>query len=92
VGGAVSLSGGHLLSTIDGGDAPSLLFHGTSDAIVPYALAVSTWNQANAAGLDSFLTSWPGAGHVPYVQNRTQILNQTTNFLYWELDLANAAQ
>ena len=90
---AVSFSGGLLLGPpIDAGDAPSLLLHGTADPIVPYALAVNTVNQAHAVGLDSFLTSWAGAGHVPYVQNRTQILNQTTNFLYWEMDLANAAQ
>jgi hypothetical protein len=52
--------------------------------------AKETANAALAAGLDSFLTSWPGAGHVPYVQHRIEILDQTTNFLYWELDLANA--
>lgn len=92
VGGAVSLSGAHLLGVIDAGDAPSLLLHGTADTVVPYQWAVDTVNQATAAGLDSFLTSWTGAGHVPYVQHRTEILDQTTNFLYWELDLANAPQ
>jgi predicted esterase len=92
VGAAVSLSGAHLLGVIDIDDAPSLLFHGTADPIVPYQWAVNTVNQATAAGLDSFLTSWAGAGHVPYVQHRTEILDQTTNFLYWEMDLANAAQ
>jgi acetyl esterase/lipase len=92
VAGAVSLSGARLLGTIDATDAPSMLFHGTSDTVVPYQWAVTTKNQATAAGLDSFLTSWTGAGHVPYVQHRTEILDQTTNFLYWEMDLANAAQ
>jgi hypothetical protein len=24
--------------------------------------------------------------------DRTEILDQTTNFLYWEMDMANAAQ
>jgi acetyl esterase/lipase len=91
VGAAVSLSGASLLVTIDSGDAPSLLFHGTADTIVPYQWAVNTYNTALTAGLDSFLTSWTGAGHVPYVQHRTEILDQTTNFLYWELDLSNAA-
>ena len=93
VAGAVSLSGAVVISggTIGPGDAPSLLFHGTADTVVPYQWAVNTWNGANAAGLDSFLTSWPGAGHVPYAQHRTEILDQTTNFLYWELDLTNAA-
>jgi acetyl esterase/lipase len=94
VGGAVSLSGARLFSggTLDSGDAPSLLFHGTADTVVPYQWAVNTYNAAIAAGLDSFLTSWAGAGHVPYTGHRTEILDQTTNFLYWELDLANAAQ
>ncbi len=92
VGAAVSLSGASLLVTVDSGDAPSLLFHGTADVIVPYQWAVTTNSAAISAGLDSFLTTWVGAGHVPYAQHRTEILEQTTNFLYWELDLANAAQ
>jgi predicted esterase len=91
VGAAVSLSGA-AGGTFGPGDAPSLFFHGTADVVVPYQLAVNTWNAAKAAGLDSFFTSWAGAGHVPYVQHRTEILDQTTNFLYWELDLATAAQ
>jgi acetyl esterase/lipase len=92
VGGAVSLSGAHLFSVINAGDAPSLLFHGTADGTVPYQWAVNTWDSAQDAGLDSFLTTWTGAGHVPYSAHRTEILDQTTNFLYWELDLTNAAQ
>jgi acetyl esterase/lipase len=92
VGGAVSLSGADLLTTIGPGDAPSLLFHGTADPLVPYQWAVNTFNGATNAGLDSFLTTWQGAGHVPYVQHRSEILDQTTNFLYWEMDLAHAAQ
>jgi acetyl esterase/lipase len=92
VAGAVSLSGGRLLGAVDAGDAPSLLFHGTADTIVPYQWAVNTVNAATAVGLDSFLTTWVGAGHVPYLAHRTEILDQTTNFLWWEMDLANAAQ
>ena len=91
VGAAVSLSGAELFVTIDSGDAPSLDFHGTADPLVPYVLAVDTQNLAVAAGLDSFLTTFVGAGHVPYVQHRTEILDQTQNFLWWELDLTNAA-
>ncbi len=92
VGGAVSLSGARILGTANAGDAPSLLFHGTADLFVPYQWAVNTVNAAQAAGLAAFLTTWQGAGHVPYVEHRTEILDQTTNFLYWELDLTHAAQ
>lgn len=88
---AVSLSGARLLTNVSPGDAPSLLFHGTADFVVPYQWAVDTYNLAIAAGLDSFLTTWTGAGHVPYVAHRTEIIDQTTNFLWWEMDLANAA-
>jgi acetyl esterase/lipase len=92
IAGAVSLSGAKLLNTIDATDAPIMLFHGTSDNTVPYQWAVNTYNEATNAGLDVFLTTWVGAGHVPYVQHRTEILDQTRNFLWWEMDLANAAQ
>ncbi len=92
VGAAVSLSGADIGPHIDAGDAPSLLFHGTADTVVPYQWAVNTVNAAHAVGLDSFLTTWAGAGHVPYAQHRTEILDQTTNFLWWEMDLADAAQ
>jgi acetyl esterase/lipase len=90
--GAVSLSGASILSPIGAGDAPALLFHGTNDSAVPYQWAVNTVNAAQAAHLDVFLETWPGAGHVPYVQFRDQILTQTTNFLWWEMDLQHAAQ
>ncbi len=89
---AVSLSGARLLSKVDAGDAPALLFHGTSDTTVPYQWGVNTVNAAHAAGLDAFLESLQGAGHVPYVQFHDQILTQTRNFLWWEMDLKHAAQ
>ena len=88
---AVSLSGARLLGAIDSADAPSLLFHGTSDVVVPYQWAKDTYEAARAAGLESYLTSWTGAGHVPYGEHRTEIINQTRNFLWWKLDLENAA-
>jgi acetyl esterase/lipase len=91
VAGAVSLSGARVLGAADAGDAPSLLFHGTADPLVPYQWAVNTVNDAQAAGLPAFLTTWQGAGHAPYLEHRDEILDQTTNFLYWELDLAHAA-
>jgi carboxylesterase type B len=89
---AVSLSGARILTTANPGEAAALLFHGTDDTLVPYQWALDTVAEAQAAGLLAFLTTFEGAGHVPYTQNRTTILDQTTNFLYWTLDLTHAAR
>jgi carboxylesterase type B len=89
---AVSLSGARILTTANPGEAAALLFHGTEDTLVPYRWALDTVAEAQAAGLLAFLTTFEGAGHVPYTQNRTTILDQTTNFLYWTLDLTHAAR
>ena len=90
---AVSLSGAAIPWADAGpGDAPALLFHGTNDGLVPYSWAQSTVDAATAAGLVAYLVTWEGEGHVPYVAHRQQILDLTTNFLYWMLDLANAAR
>jgi acetyl esterase/lipase len=91
VGAAVSLSGAHLFGAITAGEPPSLLFHGTNDGLVPYQWAVNTVNDAAAVGVNAYLTTWQGEGHVPYAEHRQQILDQTTNFLYATLDLAHAA-
>lgn len=88
---AVSLSGAAVLATPDPGDAPVLLFHGTADGIVPYAWAQTTVANATANGVRAVLTTWNGDGHVPYTQHRKEIHDQTRNFLFWHMDLANAA-
>jgi para-nitrobenzyl esterase len=90
---AVSLSGSKIYGALTGPDqdAAILMFHGTADTIVPYQWAVTTLDEARAANLFAYLTTWEGAGHVPYGQHRTEILDQTSNFLYWTLDLQNAA-
>jgi acetyl esterase/lipase len=92
VGAAVSLSGAEIIGMPDAGEAPTLLFHGTADPLVPYSWAVQTANLASKAGLVSYLTTWPGEGHVPYAEHHTQILDQTRNFLYFTLDLGHAPQ
>jgi len=90
---AQSLSGAQLASgPINAGDAPALLFHGTADSLVPYSWAQGTVQQATDAGLLAVLVTWEGAGHVPYTQHRTEILEDTRNFFYWLLDVKNAAQ
>jgi acetyl esterase/lipase len=88
-----SLSGGMFnLATINAGDAPALLFHGTADVLVPYSLAQATVDEAKTDGLVAILRTWQGGGHVPYAQNRTQILDETRNFFYSQMDLAHAAR
>jgi acetyl esterase/lipase len=89
--GALSLSGAKLLGNPQStGDAASLMFHGTADPLVPYQWAVNTLNDAHAAGLVSYLTTYPGEGHVPF-NHYVEIFAQQTNFLYWVLDLQHAA-
>lgn len=89
---AVSLSGARILTDANEGEAPALLFHGDADTIVPYRSALDTVADAEDAGLIVNLTTFEGEGHVPYVEHRTEILDQTSNFLYWTLDARNAAQ
>ena len=89
---ALSISGAQLVSgAISEGDAPALDFHCTTDPLVSYAWITATVNSAKAAGLDIFLESWDATCHVPYVEHRQQILDQSRNFLWWEMDLAHAA-
>ena len=87
----LSLSGANLFSKISKGDAAALFFHGTADPLVPYKWAAATVKEAKAKGLVAGLVTWKGAGHVPYVQFRTQILTLSTKFLYKTMDLVHAA-
>ncbi len=88
---AVSLSGAAIFNNlIDSTDAAALLFHGTADPLVPYSWATDTVAAARAAGLQAYLITWPGEGHVPYGQHRAQILSLSTNFFYNTLDAGNA--
>jgi acetyl esterase/lipase len=87
---AVSLSGARILTQSDAGEPPVLLFHGTADPLVPFSSAQSTVDTAHAAGLTAEMTVWEGEGHVPYGAHRTEILDQTRNFLYWVMDLPHA--
>lgn len=87
----VSLSGARVLTNPDADEAAVLMFHNEQDSAVPYQWAVDTKAEADAIeGLHAELETWPGSGHVPYGQYRQQILDETTNFLWWTLNLANA--
>ncbi len=80
----------NVIASFEAGDARSLLFHGTADGLTPYSAAQTTSQRSGAVGVPSYLITWEGAGHVPYVANRTQIHELTTNFLYSVLDLATS--
>ena len=93
VGGALSISGAVIFTgEVGPGDAPALLFHGTEDPLVPYGWAEDTVDAAHADGLRAYLITWEGQGHVPYADNRDQILHLSTNFVYRTLDAGNAAR
>jgi para-nitrobenzyl esterase len=86
-----SLSGGLPGGLFAGpGDAPGLLFHGTADPVVPYQWSADTAAKLLNSGVAAFLEPFDGAGHVPYAQNRDQILTQSDYFFYDFLDLAHA--
>jgi acetyl esterase/lipase len=85
-----SLSGAAIFTNPGPDGAPAILFHGTADPIVPYSWAQATVESAQEAGDIAILHSFEGDGHVPYLAHRTQILNQTRNFFYKHLDLADA--
>lgn len=89
---AVSLSGAKILTTPNAGEAAVLLLHSTGDPVVPYQWATNTVTAAETAGTYLEITSWEETSHVPYTAHRTEILSQTSNFLYWNLDLAHAAR
>jgi carboxylesterase type B len=90
---AQSISGAKFSSSaISAGDAAALDFHCTTDPLVSYQSAVNTVNAAKAEGLDAFLESWDATCHVPYAEHRQQILDQSRNFLWWEMDLAHATK
>ena len=88
-----SLSGAAILSEpANAGDAPALLFHCTDDWLVGYDLATATVTNATNAGLLAVLRTWEGRCHVPFRDHRDQIINETANFFYWQLDLGHAPQ
>jgi dienelactone hydrolase len=84
---AVSFSGARILTKPAAGEAATLLMHGDADVVVPYQWAVDTFNEGTAADVTVEMLTWEGAGHTPYGAYRQQIIDQTTNFLYWTLDV-----
>jgi acetyl esterase/lipase len=84
---AVSLSGAAIGTDPAPGDPATLDFHGTADTLVPYSWVQNTLNEARRDGVLAEITVWEGDGHVPYSTRRSEILEQTRNFLFHTLDL-----
>jgi acetyl esterase/lipase len=64
------------------GDAPGILFSGTSDPIVPYAWSVQTRDALTKANVPVQLVTYDGAGHVPYVEHRSDIIQKTIDVFF----------
>jgi acetyl esterase/lipase len=90
---AVSISGGIPTNEfIDSSDSPALFIHGTEDQTVFYDWAVSNAAAMYNAGVPVILQPIEGAGHGLGGQYAQQINQQSSYFLYYFMDLANAAR
>jgi acetyl esterase/lipase len=63
VAGAIGVAGGGDVGSIDAGDPPVLLLHGTRDVLVPYRSSVRTCAAYRRAEANCSLVTFPGAGH-----------------------------
>lgn len=95
VGAAVSISGalpGSFAKTLyDRSDSPIVMFEGTADTVVPYAVASQTAADLRAAGIPVVFEALAGGGHVPMATFGDQIVSQSAYFAYDYLNLARAA-
>jgi predicted peptidase len=86
---AVSISGGAPTNEwIDGNDPPAIFFHGNADRTVPFNWAVSNASAMYEAGIFTVLEVFD-AGHG--LGWTTEIQNQSDYFLYYAMNLENAA-
>lgn len=92
VGAFASISGGLPGATfVDQNTAPGILFASADDALVPSQWSEDTYDRLTSLGIPAQLTVFPGDVHVPFAEHGAEIQAQTTQFLYEQLDLANAA-
>lgn len=91
-GGVGPAARGSLEPLLDPADAPVLFFYGTSDPGQPVDWPEDTAALLNARGGRAYLQPIEG-GHVPFTPDAQRIeIDQSTYFMYYELDLANAAR
>jgi Ca2+-binding RTX toxin-like protein len=84
VAGAVSVSGTVQDPSIIGpGEPPIAMFHALDDTVIPYALGEATCLDTTAMGNVCEMFTYPEGGHPPnfLINNRAQILEQTSDFL-----------
>jgi acetyl esterase/lipase len=95
VGAAISISGAlpgsYAQSLFDSSDSPILMFEGTADTVVPYAVAAQTASELRSAGIAVVFEALEGGGHVPMATFGDQIVAQSAYFAYDNLNLARAA-
>jgi dipeptidyl aminopeptidase/acylaminoacyl peptidase len=71
----------------DAGDAPGLFFASTGDPIVPYQWSVDGVNKLTEAGVVAELITYDIDVHVPFREQRDDIIERTIDFYYEHLDL-----
>lgn len=77
--------------TINSGDPPTILFHGTDDEVVPYDWAVSDVQAMLNNGVVGNLVTFEGLGHgLLQTSARPTIVEQSDYWLYFMLDLKHA--
>jgi dipeptidyl aminopeptidase/acylaminoacyl peptidase len=84
----MSLSGGLPNGLFAGaGDAPGLFFASVGDPIVPYAWSVDSVQALDDAGVVAELITYEGDVHVPFIEQRDDIIKRTDDWYFEHLDL-----
>jgi acetyl esterase/lipase len=87
---AVSMAGGAPTNEfIDPSDAPAIFFHGDQDRTVPFEWAASNAAAMYYDGIFTVLRVFEGQGHG--IGWTTEVQDQSDYFLYYAMDLVNAA-
>jgi dipeptidyl aminopeptidase/acylaminoacyl peptidase len=64
------------------GDAPGIFFASTGDPVVPYQWSVDCRDKLVAAGVDAELVTYDLDVHVPFREERKDIIDRTVDFFY----------
>jgi acetyl esterase/lipase len=82
VNGAAAIAGAGInLQELDAGDPPLLLFHGTADDVVPYALAQATCSSAAEVGAPCQLSPYEDVKHELAATKQRELVNRIAAFV-----------